>query len=331
MIGKFSSAKKKKYDITIKCPSCGKSVPKGRTCRECGAQFGPKGRIKLSRIYLSMIFLGIIGLIFLSYAYYNAIAVTPIDDVYTLQDGDNVRISGMVIDIEYDDRYEKTSFTVKDSSGEIEVFGWSDFTSDIIEEEYIPSIGDNITVEGTVSIWKDTRSIEVGSADSFEIIWRDEDDMLIGDILLKHLYDKVVVRGFVEEVQDSYFGTSYDYVILTLTDYTGEIRVYISGDQIALADKYAIIPEENQTVEITGMVTEYKGQLEIIPSSATSESIEIIGVPIKEWETDIPKKKAIPGYDPFIFLSIIFVGVSFFIFIIEFKIKKIKTSLSKKK
>ena len=320
--------KKKKYDTTVSCPSCGKHVPKGLMCRECGANLGPKGRLSLKKIYLMIFFLGIIGFVLLYYAYYQATYVTPIEEVVYLDEGETIRVSGKVIELSYDDRYEKTLFKIEDATGTIEIFGWSDFTSDLRDTQRLPGIGDNITAEGTVSIYKDTRSLELSSTDSYDIITEDPEDLAIGDILLNNLNDKVQIFGQVIDREISYYGTEINHVFLTVRDTTGSIKVYITGDHIALVEKYAIIPEVNHTVEITGMVSEYRGELEIIPSTPTSEDIVIIGVPVlHDWDPEEIEEKYIPSYVLSILMSsgIITIGIAIFIIIPYILKKKLMT------
>ena len=282
--------KQEEKDITkielTQCPSCGKSVPMAKSCNKCGAALGPEGRFSLKTANKLILALGIIGIIVLGFGYYQANYITPIDQITPDMEGQVVQIKGIVTDVTYDYTYEKTSFTVTDDTGSIEIFGWSDFTSSLRELSYYPSIGDSIIVEGTVNVYNSSYSglivsIEVESAESFRIIYNHAEPKDIVDILLNDINLKVSIQGNVTDrySTDSDSNGVIDFMNLEITDLTGSIDVYVSDSQIALADTLAVFPEINQTVKITGIVTQYGANLEIIPSNATSGAITILEVP----------------------------------------------------
>jgi len=311
-----------KKGLTAQCPSCGKSVPKHVMCRECGASMGSRGRISLKRINLCVLFLGLLGISLLFYAYYEANYITPIGEITPDMEGQIVRVSGLVIDVYYDESCERTSFTVMDKTGTINFFGWSDFTSDLQDAPSYPSIGDNITVEGSVNVYNNQTSIELTNVNSFKIIWVEINKKDITDILRNDLYSKVRIKGNVTDKYIKNFGTAIDFISLEVTDDTGSIDVFITDDQLALAGEYAILPNLTQTVEIIGMVGMYSGTLQIIPSNATSAAINVIGVDLKERKIKKSPEQTIPGFDMLLIISSLSISVISFMI---FKKKKIIT------
>jgi DNA/RNA endonuclease YhcR with UshA esterase domain len=274
-----------KIELTT-CPSCGKSIPVVKSCNKCGASLEPENRLSLKAANKYVLVIGLIGIILLGYGYYQANYITPIDQITPDMEGQVVQISGVVTDVDYDYDYEKTSFTVMDITGSIEFFGWSEFTSSLRAASYYPSIGDNIIVEGTVNVYNSSYSglivsIEVSSIESLTIIYNKAQRKNIGDILLNDLNSKVSIQGNVTDryTTDSDSDGLIDFMILEVTDLTDKIDVFVSDSQIALADTLAVYPEVNQTVEIIGIVAEFSGDLEIIPSNATSGAIKILEVP----------------------------------------------------
>ncbi len=265
---------------TPTCPSCGKIVPQGDTCPSCGAVLGAKGRISLKRVHLAFLLLGIIGIAMVAYAYYDATHIIPINSITPDMNGRTVLISGVVIDAAYDERYEKTTYTVNDSTGSIAVFGWSDFTSALRLSPEQPSIGDRILVEGLVDVYNNVASLEVKSLASYQVLYVSAEAKEIGTILVGDVGKKIIINGNVTEKFVSYSGTTVNFISLTIKHLTtaSTIDVLVSGDLLALAGlNAAVLPNATQLVEVVGMVTLYGGQVEILPSNATSAAIRITG------------------------------------------------------
>lgn len=265
--------RKKKKTAFVKCPSCGQKIPRSTACIKCGAGLEARERVKLRKIHLYVLILAGIGIGLLFFAFYEANRITPIGSITAGMDGDNVQIAGLITDIEYDSEYEKTAFSVNDTTGEIEFYGWSDFTSDLLVSGNIPNIGDNITVEGTVDVYDGTYgtviSLVVTSTDSYEIVYVPAVMKEINAVSNDDIGAKVNIQGTVADKYTSYDGTSVSFVILTVEEAGSEITVFLNEAQISLADDNFMIPEISDTVNITGMVTYYDGDLEIIPSNTT--------------------------------------------------------------
>ena len=91
---------------------------------------------------------------------------------------------------------------------------------------------------------------------------------------------KVVINGNVTEKFVSYSGTTVNFISLTVKHLTNPntIDVFVTGALLALAGfDAASLPNATQTVEVVGMVWLYGGQVEILPSNATSAAIRITG------------------------------------------------------
>ncbi len=265
---------------TPTCPSCGKPVPGGESCPSCGAALSSKGRISLRRVHLSFALLGIIGVAMVAYAYYDANHIIPINTITPDMNGRTVLINGTVMDVAYDERYEKTTYTVNDSTGSIKVFGWSDFTSALRASPTQPSIGDQILVEGVVDVYNEIVSLEVKSLASYHVVYVPAQAIEIGNILVGDVGKKIIINGNVTEKFVSYSGTTVNFISLTVKHLTtaSTIDVFVSGDLLALAGfNAAVLPNATQLVEVIGMVTLYGGQVEILPSNATSAAIRITG------------------------------------------------------
>lgn len=231
-------------------------------------------------MHLCALLVGLLGVAAVYYAYWEGNRVTPIANVNASMDGDVVRVAGTVVDVEYDDRYEKTAFTVVDDTGTITVFGWSEFTSSMLAAGTMPGLGDDVVVEGVVDVYEGSSgavvSVEVSRFSSVEVVYRPVEVKLPGQVYASDVGKKVSVTGNVTDRHVGYSGSEVRYVFLTLTDQSGSLNVYVSGDLVALAGSAAVFPNVTQTVQVTGLVTEYEGEVELAPSNATSSAIRIL-------------------------------------------------------
>lgn len=94
----------------------------------------------------------------------------------------------------------------------------------------------------------------------------------ISDINRAMIDEEVSVEGVVGEVKSSKSGGSY---FLTVNDGTGKINLIIFESQLAEVQRDFDIGEfKDRKVKITGKITEYNSQMEIILSGG--DGIEII-------------------------------------------------------
>ncbi|MFO8017376.1 MAG: hypothetical protein R6U96_01975 [Promethearchaeia archaeon] len=276
-----SNEGEKKYVI---CPSCGKRVPDIGSCNKCGASLRQIDRLTTKKVHIYMLVIALIGGGLMVYAYHKATLITPIGDISPNMEGEVVRISGTIVDMDYDATYEKASFTVNDTSGTIDFYGWSEFTSDLQDSDTLPGIGDKVIVEGTVDVYNSSysgliTSLVVENVDSIEFLSVDTMEMEIGEILLNHVGKRVEIEG---EVVSRYLSPidyqNGQYMLFTVSENNENITAYLSAGQMGLADDAVVYPEIGDHVKVTGVVDEYQGEIAIIPSTATEKSIEIVEV-----------------------------------------------------
>lgn len=96
----------------------------------------------------------------------------------------------------------------------------------------------------------------------------------ISDITRAMIDEKVRVDGVITDIAQSSSKTSY---FLTINDGEGQIQLIIFEKQLAEIETRNLNIEEfkNQKVEVTGTITEYKSNLEMILSSG--DSLRIVG------------------------------------------------------
>lgn len=89
--------------------------------------------------------------------------------------------------------------------------------------------------------------------------------MEISDITLEFEGRKVTTSGFIKRV---YFNEEKNYVSLTLSDGFSFVQVPLFSDLVNAMKKEGISPNyfrEGMKITVTGMVSEYKGRIQIIP------------------------------------------------------------------
>jgi len=266
---------------THRCPSCGKKNPEGSSCVHCGATFDTKKRTSVKKTHVLMVILSLIGMGMIAVASYEINKITPIGEITEEMDGEVVQITGLVLDMEYNREYEIISFTINDSSGSIEVFGWSDITTELRNHEWHPSLGDNITLEGRVDYTEDayygaTLQLEMFNLQSLEHVHVNAQNKSIGEILWDDVGEKVMITGEVSYKNVVSSGGTIDYALYEITDQNSDtIPMYMKEDMFWNEDQDFSFPNETQTVRIIGIIEEFNGELEIIPSNITNSAIQI--------------------------------------------------------
>ena len=96
----------------------------------------------------------------------------------------------------------------------------------------------------------------------------------ISDITRAMIDENVRVDGVITDISQSSSKTSY---FLTINDGEGQIQLIIFEKQLAEIETRNLNIEEfkNQKVEVTGTITEYKSNVEMILSSG--DSLRIVG------------------------------------------------------
>lgn len=284
MIKKQKKSVGKDEQAFTHCPSCGKKVPNKGSCNKCGASLSLTDRLTIKKLHVYILILGIIGAGLMGYAYYEATYITPIGDINPNMEGQVIRMSGTIVDVEFDSRYDKTSFRLNDSTGSIDFYGWSDFTSDLREAGILPGIGDEVIVEGTVDIYNSSysgliTSIVVNKVDAIELLPSSAKKMDIKEILLNDVGKVVKIEGEVKSRYLTPLDYPYDrYMSFTVEGNGENITVYVNAGQIGLAGDKLVYPEIGDQVEILGLIEEYDNELEILPTTATERGINIIEV-----------------------------------------------------
>ncbi len=265
----------------VRCPSCGKFSKRDTSCHRCGASFKKGDRLSLKAVHLFILFLSLSGIGLMAYGYQVGNHITPLNEVTADMGGEIVQVRGTVIDLRYDSRWERTSFVIKDDTGNMTVFGWSDFTSRIRAENKIPNLGDELIAEGYVNVYESEWSgvqvtLELRDTRTMQLLPVAATPMNLTDIsAIDHFGLKVDVEGSVVDRFISYSGTEIRFAILTIEQYGREMDIFISGSQLEFAPEI-VIPNVTQYIGVTGVVGEFNNLPQVLPSNTTTNAIRIM-------------------------------------------------------
>jgi len=241
------------------CPSCGRFVGPLEKCPYCGASV--KKRIPIGYLRIACLILAVAGVLILVWvAGGTATPLAKIGDIGATMNYAYVRLNGTVTRGPiYDPDAQSIRFYVADDTGEIQAGAFRDVTQELLAAGKIPTVGDKITMEGTLRVRDDFTSFNLASADKAQIIPPAATEIEIADIGYDDEYHSVIVRGDVRDVRQPYQGLT----LVTLGDASGEVDVAIGGDMEKL---YGAMPSFalGDGVQVQGVVTYFRDTPQIV-------------------------------------------------------------------
>ncbi|MBN2541362.1 hypothetical protein JXI42_00695 [bacterium] len=246
-----------------KCPSCGRFIGAHTTCPYCGTHIKQRLSIRLLKIFaLSFSIIGVIILFIVSRQ--TEVRLVPIGEISTTMNFAFLRIKGVVIDVprvNAADHY--VSFDLSDPTGVMSVRAYSATADAMIGESKIPMLGDTVDVAGTVRIKAENPGILVNLPKMVKITSPAPLPMEIASITKGNMNEVVTIQGEVSGIKD------YDNLAnLTLSSPKAEGSIDLvlykgtyEGDIPPIAEK--------DKIKVTGMVSEYRDKLQVIPRSLT--------------------------------------------------------------
>lgn len=241
------------------CPSCGRFVGPLEKCPHCGADV--KKRLPLKYLRLACLLLALTGIGILLYAVSGAsVPSAKIGSVGATMNYAYVRIDGTVTrGPVYDPEAQTLRFDIADDTGEIQAATFRDVTRQLIAQNKIPTIGDNITAEGTLRVRDDFTSLNVASADKLKLTPPTARESTISDIGRADELHSVRIRGDVREIRQPYQGLT----LITLGDGSGELDVAVNAEMEKL---YSALPayDLGDPVQVEGIVTYFRDAPQLV-------------------------------------------------------------------
>ncbi|MFN2168086.1 MAG: hypothetical protein ACK2U9_17735, partial [Anaerolineae bacterium] len=181
------------------CPSCGRFVGPNERCPYCGADVGQRLAIRAFR-YGSLV-LAVLGLAVLLFAATRSqVPTVGIGSLAGTMNWAYVRIEGLVVrQPTYDPEAQSLRFYVWDGTGEIMVSAYRAEAEALLAEGRAPSLGDSVTVEGTLRIREDFQYLVLNVPEHTEVRPAEPVAMTVAEAHNKPLYQAVTVRGVVRD------------------------------------------------------------------------------------------------------------------------------------
>jgi DNA/RNA endonuclease YhcR with UshA esterase domain len=191
--------------------------------------------------------------------------------------GQEVRVTGRVASIrEPAEADSKAPYEVilKEGAVEVHVVYWSSVAARLKHNK--PMMGSLVQVEGTLENYKNMLQIRIPRAEKIALldvtpvsmpVVNKSEIIDIGSITRAQLNNHCTVRGQLGEPQSIRSGVKYP-----LTDRTGKIVLLLWDKNVQGENRNALTA--GVTVVVNGTVTEYKGVLELVPSSDQGLLIE---------------------------------------------------------
>ncbi|MHA1339717.1 MAG: hypothetical protein ACTSRZ_06185 [Promethearchaeota archaeon] len=256
------------------CPKCGAYVGGFYSCPVCKAKMPHGTRLRVTQILtVILVVLGLLGISF--YAQIDPAPYVDIGDLGPTYANGTITIKGNITNIDYreasDGSWKTLIFTVTDNTGSIDVKAYTETTEQMIEAHNTPAIGDQCEVRGSVYIKGEDMYLLLDASDYFKPIRIIDLEINATDLYNgfqsnkeNYLGKRVKVNGTVSKI-----GSDYSYFDL---DY--QVRIYFPDYVRAFSPDTTLTIIKGDYVQVEGVVSEYYGQIEVLPS--TLYDIEII-------------------------------------------------------
>jgi DNA/RNA endonuclease YhcR with UshA esterase domain len=246
------------FDLSGHCSHCGRFIGAQEVCPDCGTRAPRRLSIRICR-YGSLA-LAVVGLIVLwAVARHAEVPVVRVQDIVGSMNWGYVRVSGVVPRYPtFDEPSGNLFLWIADGTGEIAVAAYRDTGRALVREGRVPTLGDRITVEGTLLIKPDLQSITLDNPDHLEIAQAQPVELSVVEVAGVDLYQKVRIHGQVRERREPYDG----FHILTVRDKTGQIEVTYADDLI-LTGQQMVECHVGDAIAVQGTVTQYKESLQL--------------------------------------------------------------------
>ena len=257
------------------CHSCGRFLGPQPSCPHCGAR--QQGRLSIRAVKAGALIAATIGLLAL-WALATR-AKVPQMSIAHIQATNNlafVRLEGRCLDTPTvgSDR-DYLSFRIADQTGTIRVSAYRNEAQALLADDRVPQPGDRVEVAGTLRVRDNRPSLTLNAPEHLNLSQEAAVDRSLGTITSADEFLRVRVRGQVRSIYSPYDGLT----LITLRDPSGSLPLAIDDDWIALHGT-PDWPQLGRTVEVTGTVSLYEDEVQIVPlspadvrSSATDVSL----------------------------------------------------------
>ncbi|MHA1733527.1 MAG: hypothetical protein ACTSU5_16385 [Promethearchaeota archaeon] len=247
------------------CQKCGAYVGAFYRCSVCGAKMPHGTRLRVTQVVVvAAVIIGLFGLSV--YARVDPAPTVAIGDIGPTYSNGTVTINGNITNIDYrvasDGSWRMIIFTVTDETGSIDVKAYTETTEEMIEDHNTPAFGDECTVRGSVYIKGSQLYLLIDGSSYFQPhrvpsakYTATEFRALYDASSSSYLGKRVCVNGTVTLLEDWYL------------ELDQSVRVYIPEYVRDFSPDFTWNITKGDFVNVTGVVTEYRGEPELEPAT----------------------------------------------------------------
>lgn len=260
------SEKQRRLDVPPGyCPKCGAYVGAFYRCTECRSKMPHGNRLRILQVVtLIGLVISLIGIGLLARS--NPAPTVSIGEIGPTYSNGIVTVSGNVTNIDYrvasDESWRMIIFTITDTTGSIDIKAYTEVTDEMIEEHNTPAIGDDCSVKGSVFVRGDELYLYLDASSYFTPI-RTVDYVMTSEQLNssyrtapgQYNGKRVTVEGNVTYVSSGG----------TFIELDESVRVYFPNYVREFAPEAGISVVAGDEINVTGVVDDYYGLVEVLP------------------------------------------------------------------
>ncbi len=244
-------------------------------CPHCGAATSKRLRLSVLR-YVSVL-TALVGttLVWMA-ARSTGVPTVRISDVRSEMDWAYVRLLGVVTrHPSHEPSSGQLAFWLDDGTGEIRVTAYRPVSDRLLQASQLPTMGDRVSVEGTLRLREDLRQLVVSLPSAVGIERPTPVASSIAAVTEEHLFHRVCLRGQVRDKRIPYAGLA----IIALRDATGTVDV-VAEEGLGAAYAAALSTAVGEHVELCGTVTTYAGtpQVALDPDTVTVQGVSPVDI-----------------------------------------------------
>ncbi|RKZ27876.1 hypothetical protein DRQ26_02300 [bacterium] len=244
------------------CPSCGRYIGPYVVCPYCGAR--KKERISTKLLKIFSLSFSIIGVIIIWWAAsHHMVPTLQAAEISNTTNFAYVQMKGVCTrNYSYDEKQKSLAFPLDDGTGTIWIKAYSAQAEEIYNSGNLPKPGDSVFVEGTVRMKGDYQYMIVNLPEKLRIKEPQPIELDISEITDSLWGTVVKTAGILNSVR-KYENSIKFQLCSPNADACVEMYVYYKNFPNLDPDDY----ERGDTVALLGMVSSYKGKLQLSPRS----------------------------------------------------------------
>ncbi len=242
------------------CPQCNRFISTAGKCPYCGAKIPKPLNVRVLRI--AAVTVSIFGVLCMWYfSQKMPVKRITVGQIVPANNFAYGKISGICTRAaQTDDNFFATRMF--DGTGEIDVKAYGTQADDICEKKKIPLVGDSIVVCGILRVRDGKAYMLINYEKNFTVGPCVPESTKLCDIDSSMMFKAVHTLGQIKTFK---YGENYAKITISSSECNAEIDVPIFANSIS--DSQVPSFNENEIIAVTGVVSRFRGKLQIMPRS----------------------------------------------------------------